>query len=160
MPVRSQIRSHLPCSPSIAWAHLVYLRDCDKWMAPDELDGIAFLIEGGKYAGFQISLPDNLKTLVTNVELLETGRYVRYRATEAIEASVPSHATAFFPFLSMKQALTLVAVPGGCDVLHEIDYEPNGLVGWFTCSLILAPSVRRSMNRSHARLVSFLNEQA
>src|SRR5688572_4828605 len=140
MTILSRIASRLPVPSAVAWNYLVYLRDCDKWMEERDLIGIALLLENGAYAGFQVGPVDvGMAPVVCLVDKMDPPGSIHFQVTVPSGETVPSKAVAFFPYRSMKQSMILNHIPDGCEIVHTIEYEPRGLLGWLTCRALLVP---------------------
>jgi hypothetical protein len=158
MAVHSSIRSFFPKSSIVVWEYLVHLRSCEKWMSPDELDGVALLFESGRYEGFQWDPKrSDIEPIISKVQRMDRGRSVQYRTVHATERNVPSNARTGFPFRSMTQSMTFVDKDSGCEVVHDFEFEPDGLFGWLTCKLLIVPYIKRGVVQSHRRLSKLLS---
>ncbi|WP_140629681.1 SRPBCC family protein [Methylibium rhizosphaerae] len=155
----SQIRSRFPRPAAVVWDYLLHLKDCERWMPAEELHGVALLFDSGRYAGFQWA-PDKpgVAPIVSRVQRIDPCRSVQYRTVCATESNVPPSARAGFPFRSMKQSMVFNDSGSGCELVQHVELEPNGLLGWLTCSLLLLPSVKRGVVESHRRLAELLRE--
>lgn len=160
MTILSRITSRLPVPTAVAWKYLVHLCDCDKWMEERDLIGTALLLENGTYAGFQFGPVEvGMDPIVCLVHTMDPPGSIHFQATEPSSATVPANARAYFPFRSMKQSMIFNHIPDGCEVVHTIEYEPRGALGWLTCRALLIPLAKRSVVQSHHRLAAFLAHQ-
>jgi hypothetical protein len=156
-PVRVQVQSFLTCPANVAWKHLILMDSCDQWMSVEEWSGLALLQENGGYAGFRVGpLRDGIEPLVSLVERMVVGESVSYAPVVADGSNVPRNARAAFPFRRMTQSVRLRNTRGGCEVVHELEWVPKGLLGWIACTFVLAPSVKRGLIDSNLRLAGFL----
>lgn len=159
MTVSSQIRSHFPRPSAVVWDYLVHLKDCERWMSAEELDGVALLFDSGRYAGFQWTPSEKgVAPIVSRVQRIEPLRSVQYRVVHATESNVPPKARAGFPFQSLAQSMTFKDSGTGCELIQHVELEPNGFLGWLTCNLLVLPSVKRGVVQSHKRLAELLRD--
>lgn len=157
MTIHSHLRSLFPKPAEVVWDYLVYMKSCERWMSPEELDGVALLVDSGRYGGFQWdpNRPD-VQPIVSRVQRMDYGRSIQFR-TVCADVNIPANARLGFPFRFMTQTMRFTNFGAGCEMVHEFEFEPNGPVGWVTCRLLLIPHVKRGVIQSHRRLAELLN---
>lgn len=158
MTIRSSLRSLFPKSAKVVWDYLVYMKSCERWMSPEDLEGVALLVDSGRYAGFQWD-PNraDVQPIVSRVQQMDPGRSIHFRTVQFTDAHIPANARMGFPFRTMTQSMTFTDSATGCEMVQEFAFEPNGPVGWVTCRLLLIPYVKRNVIQSHRRLAALLN---
>jgi len=156
MRIRKEIVSDFPKPAQVVWDCLIFFRSCEKWVAPDDLNGFALLVDSGRYVGFQWDLGDGMDPIQSFVQSIDFGRSVSYKTVHATKSNVPPNSRAFFPFLSITQSTTLSNTGNGCRSMHEIEFEPNGVMGWLMCKLFVAPQVAKSVLKYNRQLSAFL----
>jgi hypothetical protein len=142
--------------------YLILNKDFKNWIPPEK--GILslknhFVEEKLKSIEMLCDIDSRKATIWLEVTHYEPYKEVRFYSSNkaGFENGESIRQGRFFPFNYMAFRTIFSDTAEGCKVLQDVYINPNGLIGWVICKLVILPRVKNEMKNCIVVLRQYLN---